>query len=79
MSRTSDSNTGQAAGFPALLCLLFIGLKLTKFIDWTWTWVLSPIWLPFALFFGVLAFFGTLALLNAFVRSIFQQISRLCP
>jgi len=34
------------SGFPGLLTLLFIGLKLTNYIDWSWLWVLSPLWLP---------------------------------
>jgi len=33
-----------------LLTLLFIGLKLTHYIDWSWWWVLAPSWIPFALF-----------------------------
>ena len=32
-------------GFTGLLQILFIGLKLTGFIDWSWLWVLSPLWL----------------------------------
>lgn len=28
------------------LALLFIGLKLTNNISWSWGWVLSPIWIP---------------------------------
>ena len=28
------------------LTLLFIGLKLTQHIVWSWWWVLSPLWLP---------------------------------
>ena len=32
-------------GFLSLLALLFIGLKLTGHIDWSWFWVLSPLWL----------------------------------
>lgn len=28
------------------LTLLFIGLKLLDKIDWSWWWVLSPIWIP---------------------------------
>jgi hypothetical protein len=28
-----------------LLTILFIALKLTNFIDWSWWWVLSPMWL----------------------------------
>lgn len=34
------------AGFLLALTLLFIGLKLTNFISWSWLWVLSPIWVP---------------------------------
>jgi hypothetical protein len=32
-------------GFAGLLTLLFIGLKLGNVIDWSWWWVLSPMWL----------------------------------
>jgi hypothetical protein len=28
--------------FISLLTLLFIGLKLTDVIDWSWWWVMSP-------------------------------------
>jgi hypothetical protein len=35
-------------GFGSLLLVLFIGLKLGHVIDWSWWWVLSPIWIPFA-------------------------------
>ena len=34
---------GKSPGFLSLLCLLFIGLKLTGHIDWSWWWVLAPI------------------------------------
>ena len=33
--------------FVVLLTLLFIGLKLTGYIDWSWWWVLSPFWIEF--------------------------------
>ena len=32
-------------GFLGLLTLVFIVLKLTHYIDWSWLWVLSPLWL----------------------------------
>lgn len=35
-------------GFAEALTLLFIGLKLGKVISWSWIWVLSPLWLGFA-------------------------------
>lgn len=38
-------------GFLGLLTLLFIGLKLDEVITWSWLWVLSPLWLGFAIVF----------------------------
>lgn len=34
-----------------LLTVLFVGLKLGNVIDWSWWWVLSPLWIP--LVFGL--------------------------
>lgn len=34
--------------FPLALALLFIGLRLTNHIDWSWWLVLLPIWGPLA-------------------------------
>lgn len=36
-------------GFFSLLAILFIGLKLTGYINWSWWWVLAPIWGGFAI------------------------------
>lgn len=36
-------------GFAGLLTIVFITLKLTGVIAWSWLWVLSPIWISFAL------------------------------
>lgn len=35
--------------FTSALLLLFIALKLTGFIDWSWWWVLSPLWIPLSI------------------------------
>jgi hypothetical protein len=42
-------------GFASLLAILFIGLKLCNQIDWSWWWVLSPLWIPIALILGIIA------------------------
>lgn len=41
----SNSNSSGGGGFLGLLTVLFVGLKLTGYIDWSWWWVLSPIWI----------------------------------
>ena len=38
-----ENNTG-GIGFLSALTILFIALKLLDKIDWSWWWVLSPIW-----------------------------------
>lgn len=48
MSNNKNSYNSSAGGIGllGLLALLFITLKLTGFIDWSWWWVLSPLWIP---------------------------------
>lgn len=53
MSKSSNNSGG--IGFVGLLTILFIGLKLTGFIAWSWWWVLSPIWISFLIFIAVIA------------------------
>ena len=46
-----------------LLGVLFVGLKLTNYITWSWLWVLAPFWISFLLSIIVVTF---LALLTYF-------------
>ncbi len=48
MSDKNNSTTG-GIGFCGLLTIVFIVLKLTKVITWSWIWVLAPIWIPMAI------------------------------
>jgi len=43
-----DNKRTSGIGFTGLLTLLFIALKLTHVIDWSWWWVLAPSWIPLA-------------------------------
>lgn len=45
MSTPSSSSGG--IGFFGILTIVFIVLKLLDKIDWSWLWVLSPVWMPF--------------------------------
>lgn len=44
----SSSGKSGGIGFFGLLAVLFIGLKLGGVIDWSWWWVLAPLWGPLA-------------------------------
>lgn len=41
----TESNRSGGVGFPGLLAVLFIGLKLGHVIHWSWWWVLAPLWI----------------------------------
>lgn len=43
MSKISSNSNG--IGFTGLLTIVFIVLRLTGFINWSWWWILSPMWI----------------------------------
>jgi hypothetical protein len=48
MSNSSNSSAG-GIGFAGLLTIVFITLKLIGKIDWSWWWVLCPLWISAAI------------------------------
>ena len=54
MSDNSSSSSG-GIGFIGLLTIVFVTLKLTGVIEWSWWWVLSPIWITAAVVCMILA------------------------
>lgn len=44
----SEVRSSGGIGFTGLLTILFVALKLTGVISWSWWWVLSPLWIPLA-------------------------------
>lgn len=61
----SDTKVKVVNNFPVLgiLGLIFITLKLTGVIGWSWWWVLSPFWIPILVVAGILVFALVLALI----------------
>ena len=45
MSNSSSSSSSSGIGFSGLLTITFVVLKLLNVIDWSWWWVLSPLWI----------------------------------
>ena len=37
-----------------ILFIVFLALKLTKTIDWSWVWVTSPLWISFITYCAIL-------------------------
>lgn len=54
-----STKSGNGIGFGTVLFIVFLVLKLTNVIDWSWWWVTAPIWIPVA----VLALIGVVSLI----------------
>lgn len=52
----NNNNTTGGIGFGGLLTLTFIVLKLCNVIQWSWWWVLSPIWIGLIILILFIAF-----------------------
>ena len=70
MAKSSGSSSSSSGiGILGLLGVLFVGLKLTGYIDWSWWWVTAPFWGGLA----VAAVIGLIALLGYVVAKAIQR------
>lgn len=65
---SKEKTVYRGIGFPGLLTIAFIVLKLTGFINWSWWWVTSPMWGGFTIVLLVSAI--------VFIISVFQYINK---
>jgi hypothetical protein len=49
----SNNNTNGGLGLTTIVFLVFLILKLTDNIDWSWWWVFSPFWIPVVLVISI--------------------------
>lgn len=49
-----SSNKNTSIQLPLVVFIIFLILKLTNNIDWSWWWVTSPLWIPVALGFSLI-------------------------
>jgi len=74
MSDNSSKGRSGGIGFFGLLTIVFIVLKLIDKIDWPWIWVLSPLWIPIAIFIIVMVM---IFVINIIVKTIISFIDNL--
>ena len=54
----ANNNTSNGLGLGTVLFIVFLILKLTDTIDWSWWWVTSPLWIPLALGVVIMGIIG---------------------
>lgn len=63
---SNDTASKGGIGLLGAFGLMFVGLKLTGYIDWSWWWVTLPFWGTLAMVLTVLA----IAVATVFVRKL---------
>lgn len=64
----SKKSYGNGLGFGTVLFLIFMTLKLTGNIAWSWWWVAAPIWIPVVAVVVILAVVFVAALIKEYAR-----------
>jgi uncharacterized membrane protein YvlD (DUF360 family) len=75
---SNNSSSSSGIGFFGLLTILFITLKLIGYIDWSWWWVLAPLYMPITIFmvgFFIFVFYkiGAFSALAKWVSNPFRK------
>jgi hypothetical protein len=58
----ANKTSSNGIGFGTVLFLVFLVLKLTGNIDWSWWWVTSPLWIPLVLGVVIISIIGFIAI-----------------
>jgi hypothetical protein len=56
----AEKNSSNGVGLGTVLFLIFLILKLTNTIDWSWWWVTSPLWIPAGILLIIFVLLGIL-------------------
>lgn len=70
MNNERNNTTAGGIGFCGLLAVAFIVLKLTGVINWSWLWVLAPIWIPTAITLAITLAIIVIVLVAILVREL---------
>lgn len=70
-NKSSNNNTTVSGGigFSGLLTIVFIVLKLCGVINWSWIWVLAPMWVGVALCVAIILIVAIIG----FIMMMFQK------
>lgn len=77
----SDSNKNKLTisignlSLSTVLFIVFLVLKLTGYITWSWWWVTAPLWVGPALFFGIFAIALCLGLAGLILYTLYELIT----
>lgn len=76
MKKETKISIAPANNFAGILTAVFVYLKLTGHIAWSWWWVASPLWAPLVLFIAIIALVGLVYAVGAIALSIMNGCTK---
>lgn len=64
----SMENNSSSLSLSLTVFVVFLTLKLSGVIDWSWWWITSPLWLPFAFVLATIAIISIFALIAVLIN-----------
>lgn len=66
----NNLNINSNGGFLGFLTLIFITLKLCHVIDWSWVWVLAPLWIPLSIVLAIAIIVFVVGLIVLIIKTL---------
>lgn len=63
-------------GLTTILFLIFLVLKLTGHITWSWWWVTSPLWIPWVFVGGILLLILVICFVVVVVKHMIEKMGK---
>lgn len=76
MTTTTTIDTRGGIGFLSALFLVFLVLKLTEVVDWSWWWITAPLWSVFATIVAILLVVQAVVSIVALWKRLFFDNSK---
>ena len=77
MNNTSEYRNNGGVGVAGILGFVFIALKLSGVIGWSWIWVLAPFWIPVVFVLVVIMFMSVVLLAFSLINMAVTVINRI--
>ena len=66
----NDMKNEQGVGIGFILFIVFLVLKLTKVVTWSWWLVTAPLWIPFGIVLVIVIIATVVAIINEIIKNL---------
>ena len=66
----NDMKNEQGVGIGFILFIVFLVLKLTKVVTWSWWIVTAPLWIPFGIVLVIVIIATVVSIINEIIKNL---------